>query len=76
MARFDGRKIVGVFVGGMSVMLGVVHIYLPYYSNMDGVRMTAAENERSFSSSPESKSGLDRSMKQSNNMWKNMERKG
>lgn len=26
-------------------MLGVVHIYLPYFADMDGIRMLAAKSE-------------------------------
>jgi len=29
----------------MTAMLGVVHIYLPYFADMDGIRMLAAQSE-------------------------------
>ena len=57
-------------------VLGTIHVYLPYYSNVDGIRMLA-ENERSFSKPKEDEEKNDGLVNtpQKGSMWNGLEKK-
>lgn len=38
MTRVDGRKVVIIAVGGMTLALGIGTVYLPYFADRDKIR--------------------------------------
>ena len=38
MTRVDGKKVVSIAVGGMTIALGIGTIYLPYFADREKIR--------------------------------------